>query len=175
MTLAEFVLAVERVTGHAARRTGRGYMARCPAHRDRTPSLAIAQGVRCILVHDHGGCRVETIVAALGLRMADLFEGGTPDTKSVIGLLRTPRQPSQDPDVLFLYSMSDSIRTLDRNGWALHGRVMERLLDEEIQDRATYQRQPGRPRFALLLAEALGDKLHRDGGLWAHKAELCAS
>lgn len=53
---------------------GDGFTATCPAHEDRTPSLSIREGDgELVLLHDHGGCTVEAIVAALGLTMADLF------------------------------------------------------------------------------------------------------
>jgi hypothetical protein len=46
----------------------------CPAHDDRHPSLSIREGEdRRALVFCHRGCNVESIVAALGLELADLF------------------------------------------------------------------------------------------------------
>jgi hypothetical protein len=53
---------------------GRDWQARCPAHDDRNPSLSIAEGedgralLRC-----HAGCATEAVVAAMGIRMADLM------------------------------------------------------------------------------------------------------
>ena len=53
---------------------GRGYTAKCPAHKDRSASLSIAEGrdgralVKCF-----AGCEVLAVVQALGLEMADLF------------------------------------------------------------------------------------------------------
>lgn len=54
--------------------TGRGYSARCPAHKDRSASLSLAVGrdgralVRCF-----AGCDVLAVVQAVGLELADLF------------------------------------------------------------------------------------------------------
>lgn len=51
-------------------------MARCPSHDDRNPSLSIAEGEdgRALLCcHSDKGCTTERIVAALGLKMADLM------------------------------------------------------------------------------------------------------
>jgi putative DNA primase/helicase len=56
------------------RRSGTGYIARCPAHDDRHPSLKIDQSNGKILLHCFAGCRVEDIVSALGMEMGDLFE-----------------------------------------------------------------------------------------------------
>lgn len=47
--------------------------ARCPAHDDHTPSLAIHINRNKILVHCHAGCAPEAVVAAIGLTMADLM------------------------------------------------------------------------------------------------------
>ena len=55
--------------------SGAGWMARCPAHDDRTPSLSIAEGRdgRAVL-KCHAGCEPSAIVAAAGLSMRDLFD-----------------------------------------------------------------------------------------------------
>ncbi len=51
------------------------WMARCPAHDDRRPSLSVSVGEgRRVLVHCHGGCPPEAVVEALGLTMADLMD-----------------------------------------------------------------------------------------------------
>jgi len=61
-----------RLPGH--RRSGAGWMARCPAHEDRNPSLSIFRGEDGrALLHCHAGCKTKDIVAALGLKMSDLF------------------------------------------------------------------------------------------------------
>ena len=71
------------------RKSGAGYQARCPAHRDRGPSLSLREGDDgLVLVHCHAGCTTAAVVAALGLSMADLF----PKT-------RKPRRPPPAPGV----------------------------------------------------------------------------
>ncbi len=57
------------------RETGPGkYVARCPAHDDRSPSLAIKDcGDGRILLHDFAGCETEDVLAALGLTFADVM------------------------------------------------------------------------------------------------------
>ncbi len=58
-----------------ARRCGPGrWMARCPPHQDRTPSLQIAQGDKDVLLHCWTGCSIEEVCTALGLRLHDLFD-----------------------------------------------------------------------------------------------------
>jgi hypothetical protein len=57
------------------RRSGDGWIARCPAHNDRHPSLSINEGTDGrVLLHCHAGCSVEAILAAQGLETRDLFE-----------------------------------------------------------------------------------------------------
>ncbi len=57
------------------RRTGEGkWLACCPAHNDRNPSLAIKYtDDGKILVHCFAGCEVDSIVTALGLELSDLM------------------------------------------------------------------------------------------------------
>ena len=47
------------------KRSGRTWLARCPAHADRTPSFSIAQAANRLLVHCHAGCSQETVINAL--------------------------------------------------------------------------------------------------------------
>lgn len=50
------------------------WQAKCPAHDDRTPSLAVAETPDGrILVHCFGGCGAADIVESLGLAVTDLF------------------------------------------------------------------------------------------------------
>jgi len=47
--------------------------ARCPAHEDRSPSLAIKEVNDRLLVHCFAGCSTYEIVSAVGLELSDLF------------------------------------------------------------------------------------------------------
>ncbi|PLS83446.1 MAG: hypothetical protein CYG60_21995, partial [Actinobacteria bacterium] len=52
------------------------WMALCPAHEDREPSLSVAEGEDGrVLVKCFAGCETSEIVAGLGLEIKDLFEG----------------------------------------------------------------------------------------------------
>src|SRR5688572_7839323 len=56
------------------KRTKGGWSARCPAHDDNAPSLAIKEGDDGrALVKCHAGCSFEQICAALHLQPKDLF------------------------------------------------------------------------------------------------------
>ncbi|MBU6995847.1 hypothetical protein [Ferrovum myxofaciens] len=67
---ANFVERLQKV-----RRTGPGkWLACCPAHDDRSPSLAIREADDGrVLIHCFGGCSVSEILEALGLELSDLF------------------------------------------------------------------------------------------------------
>lgn len=57
-----------------SRRSGAGWIARCPAHKDRSPSLSIGEGRDGkILLHCFSGCTSEAVCDSLGLSLADLF------------------------------------------------------------------------------------------------------
>jgi putative DNA primase/helicase len=47
------------------RKSGSGWMARCPAHDDREPSLSLQDVSGKLLVHCHAGCPQAAVVAAL--------------------------------------------------------------------------------------------------------------
>ena len=57
------------------RRTGNGtYMACCPAHDDKSPSLAIRElDDSRIVLHCFSGCDVQDVLAAVGLTFSDLY------------------------------------------------------------------------------------------------------
>ncbi len=64
---------LDRLVG--VRETGHGkYIVRCPAHDDRSPSLAIKDcGDGRILLHCFAGCDVESVLDALGLSFSDIM------------------------------------------------------------------------------------------------------
>ena len=64
---------LSRLKGVRAGSGGR-YVALCPAHDDRSPSLSIASGRDGrVLIKCHAGCRPEEILSALSLSWSDLF------------------------------------------------------------------------------------------------------
>lgn len=55
-----------------------GWIARCPAHADRTPSLTLRESDGKILLKCFAGCSVTDVVAAVGMEMTDLFPPDVP-------------------------------------------------------------------------------------------------
>ena len=60
------------------RRNGTGWVALCPAHADKIPSLSITVSNGKILLHCHASCSVEAVCSAAGIELRELFtDGGT--------------------------------------------------------------------------------------------------
>lgn len=80
------------------RSTGAGrWVARCPAHADKTPSLAIRElPDGRILIHCFTGCSVDSVVSAIGLELSDLF----PEDSRAIGHANPEHRPFPAADVL---------------------------------------------------------------------------
>jgi hypothetical protein len=56
------------------KRTGQGrYVARCPAHNDRSPSLTVTERDGKVLFHCFAGCEPADVLAAIGLTFSDLY------------------------------------------------------------------------------------------------------
>lgn len=60
---------------------GKGYVAHCPVHQDRNPSLSLREENGKVLLKCQAGCATESILAALGMKWSDLFAGRSPDAR----------------------------------------------------------------------------------------------
>lgn len=89
---------LERLDG--VRKTGSDkYVARCPAHADKTPSLSIREmSDGRTLVHCFGGCEVEDVLAAVGLTFRDVM----------------PERVGDFPRVRPAFTASDALQALAR-------------------------------------------------------------
>jgi len=74
MTTTELLARLKGV-----RRSGSGWIARCPAHGDRAPSLSVAEGEKGVVIHCHAGCETGAVMAALGCELQDLFRVESPN------------------------------------------------------------------------------------------------
>jgi hypothetical protein len=90
-------LLVSKLEG--VRRTGDGrWIARCPAHEDRSPSLSVRELGDRALIHCFAGCHPGEVVAAVGLELSDLFPPRVDDDKRP----RRERRPFDPGDALRL-------------------------------------------------------------------------
>ena len=64
---------LERLEG--VRENGRQqYLARCPAHDDKSPSLSIRELDDRLLIHCFAGCDASEVMGSIGLSLGDLYE-----------------------------------------------------------------------------------------------------
>lgn len=83
MTVENLLSRLDKV-----KRTGAGrWLARCPAHNDKSPSLSVRElDDGRVLAHCFTGCEVAAVLAAAGLTFDDLYperriENGTPERR----------------------------------------------------------------------------------------------
>lgn len=91
------------------KRTGPGrWLARCPAHDDRAPSLSIrACDDGRVLLHDFAGCTVEEILSAIGLT----FDAIMPE-RTIGHRINGERRPFFPSDVFEIALREITIATL---------------------------------------------------------------
>lgn len=77
----DLLLARLESSGMKLRKSGKGWMCKCPAHQDRSASLSLGEGRDGrVLLRCFAGCEVSAVVAALGLELTDLFPPRPADT-----------------------------------------------------------------------------------------------
>jgi hypothetical protein len=97
---------IENILSRLEKVKGRNgaYTACCPAHSDKSPSLAIRElDDGRILLKCFGGCSVQEIMGAVGMEMGDLF----PDTNKDL------------PPVKRKYYASDLLRVIEFEAWVV--------------------------------------------------------
>lgn len=78
------------------------FVARCPAHEDRMPSLSVAEGVdRRVVAHCFAGCVTADVIQVLGLSWSDLF----PTEHRHAPKSRQPRVTTERPVISVLIAL----------------------------------------------------------------------
>jgi hypothetical protein len=120
------------------RQTGPGrWIARCPSHEDRSPSLSIRElDDGRVLLHDLAGCDTEAVLTSLGLTLADLFPerlkgkwpGGYPHSASRISARSLLEVISEEVSVVALIA-SDVLerRIISTSDWTRLARAVARI------------------------------------------------
>lgn len=89
------------------KRSGEGWLACCPAHEDKTPSLVVSQGRDGrIVVHCHAGCAPEAVVGAIGLTVSDLFPPGSSRAQPL--RIEPPTPTRERPAMAHAYDYRDA-------------------------------------------------------------------
>lgn len=73
MTEHEFLSHFQEV-----KKSGSGYIMKCPAHDDHDPSLSVKFDGDKILLNCFAECETEDILKAVGLKLSDLYMGDKP-------------------------------------------------------------------------------------------------
>ncbi len=117
MSAAALLSRLDRV-----RRTGPDkWVARCPSHDDKGPSLAVRElDDGRTLVHCFAGCGVHEIVAAVGMELSDLF----PPRPLLDG-----RKPERRP-----FSAEDALRCLAFEALLVYLAALETLEGKPLSD-----------------------------------------
>ena len=90
--IQQFAGSLERLRWRSSDR----FVACCPAHPDRNPSLSISLGERGLLVKCWAGCALDEILTPLGLSARDLFYDADADPRERQRIQRTPRAARLD-------------------------------------------------------------------------------
>lgn len=113
------------------RNCGKGWIAKCPSHDDRTASLSVAEGDDGkVLLHCFAMCGIGDVVSALGLQLGDLFPRRCADTFDGRGFRRAR-------DRLSTASVRAALNALEAESHVLliaAGQLAERA--ESLDDRA---------------------------------------
>ena len=75
------------------RRSGNGYVGRCPSHEDREASLGVTESEGKILLSCYAGCNTADVLDAMGLSFRDLFEDSV--------------DHSSEPEIVYDYTDED--------------------------------------------------------------------
>ena len=99
---------VNRLRDFAIKPSGDGrWMAKCPAHDDRTASLSVGRGTGGkALLFCHGGCTTEAVLTGLGMEIGDLFDGD--DRKTATETQHPDRWPVTGT---YTYQLADGMPT----------------------------------------------------------------
>jgi len=114
MELSEILSKLQNV-----KKSGDGYMACCPSHSDKTPSLGVTETPEKILIKCYAGCPNEAIVASLGMKMKDLFKGiEKTNSKKLIKCYDYSYQNGELAYQVVRYEPKDfRVRRPDGSGW----------------------------------------------------------
>ena len=117
--------AAELAKALGGQRSGRGWIARCPAHDDRNPSFSIDEGKDgTVLVHCHSKCTQEQVISALRRR------GLWPDTESTFTRRVPHRPPPPRASVRDATKIGPALQIWDAASPA-HGTIVEEYLTNE--------------------------------------------
>lgn len=106
---SERVLDRLTASGATVRSIAGGWMATCPAHPDRNPSLHVAEGDRGVVLKCQAGCDTRDVIAKLDLTESDLFNEPLPAPQRTDPTLRALSSVANTKPVAeYLYTDADA-------------------------------------------------------------------
>ena len=137
-------------------------MCRCPAHDDRSPSLAIGLGSRAILFHCFAGCSSADILAAFarqGIQARDLFDG------SGDAITPVARKEGPDCNALRLWRKAEVLQGSPADRYLAARSIDQRSSELRFHGRTPLGKRPDVRFLAAMLAAVRTDEgitaLHR--------------
>ena len=142
-------------------------MCRCPAHDDRSPSLAIGLGKHAILFHCFAGCSSEAVLAAFarqGIKAQELFDGtgGT--------IAPAPRSEGPDRNALRLWRKAEVLTGTLADRYLSSRKIDLRSPDLRFHGRTPLGRKPNLRFLPAMLAAVRTD----EGVIAVHRSFLDA-
>jgi hypothetical protein len=131
------------------REHGDAFLARCPAHADRSLDLEISEDNGRTVLRCQAGCQPEAVVAAAGLETNDLVDGNHKPQVVRRYLQNPPERPEKGSSVDL---NSQETPLTDTAGRHLEQRSLEDL-SERVEDGALAHEDTGEP----VVGEAVAD------------------
>jgi hypothetical protein len=121
-----------------AKRIGSGFLAHCPAHPDKSPSLSIRQGTGGrLLLRCWASCSLDNILDAMHLTKRDLFDG-PPPSPAQLEALRAAQAARKQAARMERQRRLAAIREEERLRGVVNelgGRLARRLDDDALTER----------------------------------------
>jgi hypothetical protein len=111
------------------RRSGNGYVARCPAHKDSNPSLSLADGKRGLLVKCHAGCEPRDVLVAL-CRRGLLNQAHADASAAAAGEPNEPRTRLSTGNIYYEQRQHEKASWLWSQRWPIIGTAADHYLRE---------------------------------------------
>jgi hypothetical protein len=162
-----------------SKRTGNGYICKCPSHEDKHASLKVSPGHKATVLFCHAGCTVDQVLAELGLRKEQLYydyepngqhNDDTPDIRRLLQKLaekhRPPKIDITDGHIRFDDILWDALAQAD-----IDKGLDSKLTEEEWAENAARVGVEHRWVMELDYAEAMAYN-PRDGALFDYLRPL---
>ena len=155
-----------------SKRSGDGYMCKCPAHEDKSPSLKVSPGHKATVLFCHAGCTATDVLLKIGLRREQLFydyrkgDQGDDVRSDMLHVLAQMAEKYRPPQIEKEFQLADIM-------WVA---LVSDRLDDEVWAEAMAQAGLEYPAMQMEYAEAMTmNVLVSDGPLFTFLRPLWES